>query len=171
MLSELGALVSVKFGPEVTVRLMVVDCDTAPEVPVTVTGIGPPIVAVELAVRVKTLVLVVLVGLNDAVTPLGKVEVTARLTLPAKPLRRCTVIVLVLLFPCMTLTLVGAAVSVKPEAAPENGSSSGLGLALLITVSPPAIVPPTVGANWISTIQLLFAARLPPGSGQVVPLG
>jgi len=30
--------------------------------------------------------------------------------------------------------------------------------------------PPTVGANWTSTTQLLLAAREPPVSGQVVPL-
>jgi hypothetical protein len=170
-LKVLGVAVSVKFGPEVTVRLMVVVCDKPPEVPVTATAIGPPMVAVALAVRVKTLVLLVLVGLNAAVTPFGKVEVTARLTLPAKPFVGCTVIVLVLLLPCMTLTLVGAAVSVKPAAVPENGISSGLGLALLITVSPPTIDPPTVGANWISTMQALFAARVPPESEHVVPLG
>src|SRR5580700_5112853 len=80
---------------------------------VTVVG---PVVAEPLAVRVKVLVLVVLVGLNDAVTPLGKVEVTARLTLPVKPPVGFTVIVLVSLPPWATLKEVGFADSVKPGA-------------------------------------------------------
>lgn len=41
---------------------------------------------------------------------------------------------------------------------------------MLSTVSPPTMDPPTVGANWTSTMQLPPAARLPPESGQVVPL-
>jgi hypothetical protein len=64
-----------------------------------VTVVGPPTVAVGLAVNVKTLDVVVLVGLNDAVTPLGRVEVTAKLTLPVKPFNGFTVIVLVPLLP------------------------------------------------------------------------
>lgn len=85
MLRLLGAADSEKFFVAVTVRLMIVVCDTPPEVPVTATATGPPAVAVLLAVSVKTLVVLVLVGLNDAVTPLGRREVTTRLTLPAKP--------------------------------------------------------------------------------------
>jgi hypothetical protein len=42
------------------------------------------VVAVVLAVSVNVLVLVVLVGLKDAVTPLGKPEAD-KLTLPVKP--------------------------------------------------------------------------------------
>jgi hypothetical protein len=87
-------------GPEeVTVRLTVVVCVSVPEVPVIVTVVGPPTVAVALAVNVKTLVLLVLVGLKDAVTPLGRVELTAKLTLPVKPLTGFTVIMLVALLP------------------------------------------------------------------------
>ena len=74
-------------------------CVSVPEVPVIVTVVGPPTVAVALAVNVKTLVLLVVVGLNDAVTPLGRVEVTAKLTLPVKPFTGFTVIVLVPLLP------------------------------------------------------------------------
>jgi len=50
---------------------------------VTVAG---PVVADALAVSVKVLVVVVLAGLNPAVTPFGKPE-AARLTLPVKPPR------------------------------------------------------------------------------------
>jgi len=53
-----------------------------------------PMLATLLAVRVSVLVLLVLVGLNDAVTPLGSPE-TDKLTLPLKPFCGVTVIVLV----------------------------------------------------------------------------
>ena len=74
-------------------------CVSVPEVPVIVTVVGPPTVAVGLAVNVSVLVLLVLVGLNDAVTPLGRVEVTAKLTVPVKPFSGLTVTVLVPLLP------------------------------------------------------------------------
>ena len=85
-----------------------------------VTVVGPPTAAEALAVSVRTLVLVglvVLVGLNEAVTPVGNVDVTARLTLPANPFVGFTVIVLVPLPPCTTLTVPGAADKVKFGAA------------------------------------------------------
>jgi hypothetical protein len=71
-----------------------------------------PVVAELLAVRVKTLVVVALVGLKDAVTPLGRPEAT-KLTLLAKPFVGVTVIVLVPLLPWTTLKALGAADSVK----------------------------------------------------------
>ena len=61
-----------------TVRLNVlVSGASAPEVPVTVTAVGPPVVAELLAVRVSVLVVVAGLGLNEAVTPAGRVDVTA----------------------------------------------------------------------------------------------
>jgi hypothetical protein len=54
-----------------------------PDVPLTVT-VTVPVVAVVLAVTVKVLALAVLVGLKDAVTPLGRPEAD-KLTLPVKP--------------------------------------------------------------------------------------
>src|SRR5271166_1942933 len=95
MLNVLGAADNVKSGGAVTVRLTVVVCTNAPEVPVMVTVVGPPTVAEALAVSVRTLLVLVLVGLNEAVTPVGRVEVTAKLTEPLKPLVGLTVIVLV----------------------------------------------------------------------------
>jgi len=82
-------------------------------VPVTVTVVGPPVVVVLLAVSVSTLVVDVLVGLKAAVTPVGSVEVTARLTASLKPFVGFTVIVLMLVLPCTMLTVLGAADSVK----------------------------------------------------------
>ena len=88
-----------KLDGGVIVRLMVVVCVSVPDMPVMVTVVGPPTVAVALAVNVSVLVLLVLVGLNDAVTPEGRVEVTARLTLPVNPFSGLTVMVLVPLLP------------------------------------------------------------------------
>jgi hypothetical protein len=95
---------------DVTVRLSVVVSVRLPDVPVMVT-VDWPAAAELLAVSVSVLVVVVLVGLNDAVTPVGSPE-AARLTLPVKPPEGVTVIVLVLFPPCATLTLLGDAESV-----------------------------------------------------------
>lgn len=81
------------------------------EEPVTVTT-TVPVAAVALAVRVSELVVVVLLGVNEAVTPLGRPEAD-RLMVPLKPPWRATVIVLVPLEPCGTVNPVGAAEMVK----------------------------------------------------------
>src|SRR5208337_1686931 len=95
-----------------------------PDVPVMVT-VAAPVVAELLAVSVRVLVVVVAVGLKDAVTPLGRPE-AAKLTLPVKPFWPFTVIVLVPLLPWATDKAVGFADSVKlggccaaPEAPPQ----------------------------------------------------
>ena len=88
-------------------RAIVVVCDKPPDVPVMVT-VTVPVAAVPLAVSLKALVLVVLVGLKEAVTPLGKPEAD-NLTLALKPFCGVTVIVLVPLVPCMTVKLLGDA--------------------------------------------------------------
>jgi hypothetical protein len=82
-----------------------------PEVPVTVI-VTVPVVAVLLAVSVNELVLAVLLGLKDAVTPFGN-PLADRLTLPLKPLWGETVIVLVPLVPCVIVRLFGDAESEK----------------------------------------------------------
>lgn len=104
---------SVKFGGGVTVSMIVVFAVTLPEVPVMVIGYVPGLLAEALAVSVKVLVVVVLAGLKDAVTPVGKPE-AAMPTLPVKPFAGTTVMVLVP--PArvgVIVTLVGAAESVK----------------------------------------------------------
>jgi hypothetical protein len=80
-----------------TVRDRVVVLVKLPEVPVMV-KVAAPVVAVLLAVRVKILVLVVLVGLNNALTPVGSPEAD-RLTLLLNPFWEVIVIVLVPLDP------------------------------------------------------------------------
>jgi hypothetical protein len=81
-----------------------------------VTVVGPPTVAEPLAVSVSRLVPVVGFVPNPAVTPLGNPE-AASVTLPANPFVGFTVIVLVPLLPWATLTVPGAADSVKFGAA------------------------------------------------------
>jgi len=86
---------------------MVVAFDKLPDVPVIVT-VTVPVAAVLLAVNVNELVLVVLAGLKDTLTPLGN-PVADKLTLPLKPLWGETVIVPVPLVPCIKLKLLGDA--------------------------------------------------------------
>ena len=81
-----------------------------PDVPVIVT-VDVPVVAVALAVSVNVLALVVLLGLKEAVTPLGRPEAD-KLTLPVKPFCGATVIVLAPLLPCTRVTPFGKAESV-----------------------------------------------------------
>ena len=85
-----GGVVSL---PAVTVRAIVVVLVKVPDVPVIVT-VPCPVVAVLLAVSVNVLVVVAGFGLKDAVTPLGRPDAD-KLTLPLKPFRGATVIVLV----------------------------------------------------------------------------
>ena len=102
-----------KFGVAVvvTVRASVVVAVRLPEVPVMVT-VELPVVAVELAVRVSTLLPVVGFVPKAAVTPLGRPE-AARVTLPLNPPTSVTVIVLVPLLPCVIDRLLGESDSVK----------------------------------------------------------
>jgi len=78
-----------------------------PDVPVTVT-VTVPVAAVLLAVRVNVLVLAVLLGLNAAVTPLGRPDAD-KLTLLLKPFCGATVMVLGPLAPCAIVKLFGDA--------------------------------------------------------------
>jgi hypothetical protein len=81
-----------------------------PDVPVIVT-VTVPVVAVLLAASVNVLELVVLLGLNDAVTPLGRPDAD-KLTLLLKPFCGVTVMVLAPLAPCVTVKLFGEEESV-----------------------------------------------------------
>src|SRR5216684_7379169 len=109
----LGDAEIVKFatGTGFTVRETVVVFVKLPEVPVTVT-VTVPVAAVLLAVSVNALVVAVLLGLNEAVTPLGSPDAD-KLTLPLKPFCGVTVMVLVPLAPCTIVKLFGDAEIVK----------------------------------------------------------
>lgn len=88
-------------------REMVVAWDSPPDAPETVT-VTVPVVALVLAASVNVLVFAVLLGLNDAVTPLGKPDAD-KLTLLLKPPCGVTVMVLVPLAPWTSLRLLGEA--------------------------------------------------------------
>lgn len=111
--TEVGEALRLKFGDaaEFTVSETLVVAVKLPDVPVMVT-LAVPVVAVLLAVSVSVLVEVVGFVPNAAVTPLGRPE-AARVTLPENPPRSVTVIVLVPLLPCVTVTLLGDEESVK----------------------------------------------------------
>jgi hypothetical protein len=111
---------------ELIVRLIVVVWVRLPEVPVMVIVLVP-VVAVLLAVNVRTLVDVVGFVPNEAVTPLGRAELDS-VTDPVKPPDGVTVIVLLPLVPCLTVKLAGEAESEK------------LGVAVAFTVSEIVVV-------------------------------
>lgn len=92
-------------------RRTVVVADTAPEVPV-MTTVAEPVVAVLLADSVSKLVPDVGFGVNDAVTPLGKLDAT-KLTLPVNPFTLVTTTLVVLEKPWARFKDDGAALRVK----------------------------------------------------------
>jgi len=98
-------------GTDCTVREIVAVFVKLPDTPVTVT-VTVPVVAVLLAVSVNVLPLVVLPGLNDAVTPLG-IPAADKLTLLLKPFCGVTVIALVPVVPCDIVKLLGDAERAK----------------------------------------------------------
>lgn len=97
----------------------------APDVPVTVT-LKVPSAAVLVAFRVRVLAPpVVLDGLKEAVTPLGKVE-AVRLMVPVKPKVGVTVIVLWTLPPCVSVKALGLAANVNPGTPAVSANFTGV---------------------------------------------
>lgn len=92
--------------------MLVVTGISVPEVPVMVI-VADPVAAVDAAVSVSTLEVADEVGLNAAVTPVGK-PVEAKTTLPVNPFRSFTVTVLDPVLPGATERVEGEAESVKP---------------------------------------------------------
>jgi hypothetical protein len=86
-----------KFPAIVRFRVIVVELVRFADVPVTV-RVAVPVAAVLLALSVKMLEVIAGLGLNDALTPLGKPEIV-KLTLPLKPFSWLTLIVVVVLAP------------------------------------------------------------------------
>ena len=164
-----GDIASVKLGACATVRLIVVVMLRLPEVPVTVTV--DDVSAAELAaVNVSVLALVVLAGLNAAVTPVGRPE-TFSATVPLKPYSGFTVIALVLVAPGATLTLVGDAERVN-VGGPVTVSVSRTVLVrlpdvplIVIVVGPAAAEAATVS---VSVLLVVAAAGL---NDAVTPVG
>ena len=116
-----GEAESEKFGVAVafTVSEIVVVWVSEPEVPVMVT-VAVPVVALELALSVTTLVDVVGLVPKLALTPAGKPEAD-KVTLPVNPFEGLTLTVLLPLLPCVTLKLEGEADSVKLGVAAAGG--------------------------------------------------
>lgn len=141
----LGEAESVKLGvgTGLIVRETVVELPKLPDVPVMVT-VDVPGAAVLLAVNVMVLVPVVLEGLKEAVTPVGRPE-AAKLTLPANPFCGITVIVLVPLVPCISVTLLGLDERPKPGIAVEPGQLltklKALTVPMPVAKSQPVVVP------------------------------
>src|SRR6266403_6172636 len=98
---------SVGRGGGVTVRVMVVVRVKVPDVPVMV-AVTVPTVAALLAASVIVLVVVAGLGLNDAVTPLGR-PAADKLTLPLKPFSGVTVMVATPAAPCTIVKPLGEA--------------------------------------------------------------
>src|SRR5215467_7982037 len=109
--SKPGLPISCCPAAELMVSEMVVVWLRLPDVPVIVMVLVP-VVAVLLAVNVRTLVDVVGLVPNEAVTPLGRAELES-VTDPVNPPESVTVIVLVPLVPCFTVRLAGEAESEK----------------------------------------------------------
>ena len=155
---------------EVTVSAIVVVAVRVPEVPVIVT-VEVPAAAVLLAVSVRTLEVVEDVGLNDAVTPLGKPD-AANVTLPVKGLTFVTVIVSVPLEPARTDRAVADGFNVK-EPVPEttlsvNGTVAVLLPEVPVTVTVKAPVVAVVLAVKVRTLEVVEDAGL---NEAVTPLG
>jgi len=154
-----------------TVRAMVVVAFTLPEVPVMVTVTGPPVVAVLLAVSVRTLELVDEVGLNEAVTPLG-MPVAAKETLPVNPFTSFTVMVSVPLLPWVTDSVEPEGVSVKPAPEPVTERVKVVVAVVLpevpVTVTVKAPVVAVLLAVSVSTLELVDEVGL---NDAVTPLG
>lgn len=118
-LTELGEADKVKLPALLTVNAIVVVLLNDPEVPVIVTLVVP-IAAVLLAVNVTVLVLAELVGLKEAVTPLGIPE-AEKPTKLEKPFRASTVMVLVPVLLRVMVTLLGEDERKNPGARPFVG--------------------------------------------------
>lgn len=116
-----GDAESEKFGVAValTVSETVVVCVNDPDVPVMVT-VDVPVVAVALAVKVNTLVPVVGLVPNDAVTPEGRPEADS-VTEPVKPPEGVSLMVVLPLLPWVTVKLAGDAESEKLGLAAAGG--------------------------------------------------
>jgi hypothetical protein len=97
-----------------TAKLMVTDCVRLPDVPVIVIEDNPAVASLA-DTNTSLLVLVVLPGSNDAVTPVGSRDARS-VTLPSKPPEGLTVIVLVAFSPCLRYTVLGDASSEKLSA-------------------------------------------------------
>lgn len=134
-----------------------------PDRPVTVT-LNTPTAAVALAASVNVLVLVVLAGFNEAVTPLGRPD-GVKATLPLKPFCGITEMVLVPLAPCMSVRPLG-------EVAREKFGGGGAGM-VIATLSNVAVANEEVvrllTASPTSTLCAMLTVWAEPCGTQLTP--
>jgi hypothetical protein len=125
---------------------------SVPDEPVTA-KVNVPMAAVALEMNVNALVPAVLAGLKEAVTPFGKPDID-KLTVPRKPFSGVTVIVLVPLVPCVSITVVGEAEIEKlgPEAGQLFTRFAALTLPIPVAKSQPVVVP-YAGLNELSDVE------------------
>jgi hypothetical protein len=104
--------------------------------------VNVPTAAVALVVSVKVLALAVLLGLNDAVIPLGRPEID-KLTVPVNPFSGVTVIAVVAVAPWVSVTLFGEADSRKfgPKAGQLFTRLAAFTVPIPVAKSQPVVVP------------------------------
>jgi hypothetical protein len=140
-----------------------------PDVPVIVT-VTVPVAAVLLAASVNVLELAVLLGLNDADTPLGRPEAD-KLTLLLKPFCGVTVMVLAPLAPCVIVKLFGVAERIKFGGGVTVRESvviceSTLDVPVTVTVN-----VPVAAVLLAASVNVLVLAVLPGLNDADTPLG
>ena len=133
-----------------------------PEVPVIVT-VAAPTVAVELAVRVSTLVEVAGLVPKAAVTPVGNPDAT-RVTLPANGLTSVTVIVSVPLAPCAIDKVAADGASVK---LPVEAETTVKAIVVVLVIVPEVPVIVTVDAPTVAVALAVKVSTLLPVVGLV----
>jgi hypothetical protein len=133
-------------------RVMLVWLVKLPEEPVTVT-VNVPMAAVLLEVSVSALVLEVLLGLNEAVTPLGRPDAD-KLTMPLKPFWGVIVIVLVTVAPWRMVRIPGEAKNEKfgPKTGQLFTRLAALTVPIPVAKSQPAVVP-YAGLNEVFEVE------------------
>jgi hypothetical protein len=143
-----GVADRLKFGTAFTVSETVAVFVSVPEVPEMVT-VAVPRVAVLLAASVRVLVVAVLPGLKEAVTPDGTPDAD-KLTFPVKAPIGTTVMMLAPFVPCTRVRLLGDAVRLKPAMGVTPGQLFtrlvALTLPMPVAKSHPEFVP-YAGAN------------------------
>src|SRR5579872_6076450 len=145
-----------KVGGAVTLSVSVTALFRLPDVPVIVTVAGATAAPV-LAAKVKVLVPVVLAGLNEAVTPVGRPE-AVNATLPVNPFAGVTVRTVVPLPPCFTLN------EMKEDVRPKLGASTVRFTAAALFKLPdvPVTFSPS-STTATSTLTLKAASSVAPG--------
>ena len=159
-----------KVGDAVTVSVIAVVFVRAPEVPVIVT-VAVPVAAELFAVSVNVLEDVAGLGLNEAVTPLGRPE-AVKLTLPVKPFCGMTVIVLVPLAPVAMLRTPGDAERAKFAGAAETVKAIGLlqfMLGATHTASGPEVAPEGIVMVMEVAFQELMVTGTPLRATRLLP--